>query len=71
MFTLNQLHKLFNLQLRRSDVRKRLDENDSATRVLEDKVAELERWRLDLEQRFGEEKESTVERFARVNKRIT
>ena len=53
MFTLFQLHQLFNVQLRRSDVRFRIDENDKATRVLEDKVAELERWREDLEDRIA------------------
>ena len=53
MFTFIQLHQLFNVQLRRSDVRFRLDENDKATRVLEDKVAELERWRVDLEDRIA------------------
>ena len=53
MFTFIQLHQLFNVQLRRSDVRFRIDENDKATRVLEDKVAELERWRVDLEDRIA------------------
>ena len=41
------------MQLRRSDVRFRLDENDKATRVLEQKVDELEKWRIDLEERFA------------------
>ena len=41
------------MQLRRSDVRFRLDENDKATRVLEQKVDELEKWRIDLEDRFA------------------
>ena len=40
------------MKLRRSDVRSRLDENDKATRLLEDKVAELEKWRVDLEDRI-------------------
>ena len=53
MFTLQQLNHLFNVKLRRSDVRYRLDENDKATRVLEEKVAELERWRIDLEDRIA------------------
>ena len=57
MFTLYQLHRLFNVQLNRSDVRYRLDENDKATRVLEDKVAELERWREDLEERIKKRSE--------------
>lgn len=52
MFTLQQLHDLFNVQLRRSDVRYRLDENDKATRVLEQKVDDLEKWRIDLEDRI-------------------
>ena len=52
MFTLQQLHDLFNVKLRRSDVRHRLDANDKATRVLEQKVDDLEKWRIDLEERI-------------------
>ena len=52
MWTLYQLHRLFSVQLRRSDVRNRLDINDDRTVVLENKVAELERWRIDLESRI-------------------
>jgi len=52
MFTLFQLHKLFNVELKRSDVRRRLDINDDRTVVLENKVAELERWREELEMRI-------------------
>ena len=53
MFTLQNLNHLFNAKLRRSDVRLRLDENDKATRVLEQKVAELEKWRIDIEERIA------------------
>ena len=53
MFTLQNLNHLFNVKLRRSDVRLRLDENDKATRVLEQKVAELEKWRIDIEERIA------------------
>ena len=41
------------MKLRRSDVRLRLDENDKATRVLEQKVEELEKWRIDIEERIA------------------
>ena len=34
MFTLKQMNQLFNIKLRRSDVRKRLDVNDEDTVVL-------------------------------------
>ena len=53
MFTLQNLNHLFNVKLRRSDVRLRLDENDKATRVLEQKVEELEKWRIDIEERIA------------------
>ena len=46
------MNQLFNIKLRRSDVRKRLDVNDEDTVVLQDKVAELMMWRKDLEERF-------------------
>ena len=51
-------------------MRKRLDENIDDTRVLEAKVAELERWRFDLEDRFKEERDSTTDRFSQVHRRI-
>ena len=53
MFTIQNLNDLFNVKLRRSDVRLRLDENDKATRVLEQKVEELEKWRIDIEERMA------------------
>ena len=53
MFTIQNLNDLFNVKLRRSDVRLRLDENDRATRILEQKVEELEKWRIDIEERMA------------------
>ena len=53
MFTIQNLNDLFNVKLRRSDVRLRLDENDKATRILEQKVEELEKWRIDIEERMA------------------
>ena len=53
MFTIQNLNDLFNVKLRRSDVRLRLDENDKATRVLEQKVEDLEKWRIDIEERMA------------------
>lgn len=49
MFSLEQLQQLFRLQLRRSNVRKRIDINDEETLILQMKVSELEKWRVDLE----------------------
>ena len=63
MFTLEQLNHFFNVKLRRSDVRYRLDENDKATRVLENKVDELEKWRLELEDRIAKRIEHVDENF--------
>ena len=53
MFTIQNLNDFFNVKLRRSDVRLRLDENDRATRILEQKVEELEKWRIDIEERMA------------------
>ena len=64
MWSLYQLHRLFQVQLRRSDVRNRLDINDDRTVVLENKVAELERWRIDLEARIKATTEHNDETFA-------
>ena len=52
MFTLDQLQDLFNVLLRRSHVRTRLTTEEKAIRVLEAKVAELEKWRPDIESRI-------------------
>ena len=49
MFTLRQIHDLFNVLLKRSNVQARLTREEEKTRVLEEKVAELEAWRPDLE----------------------
>ena len=63
MFTLQNLNHLFNVKLRRSDVRLRLDENDKATRVLEQKVEELEKWRIDIEERIANRSKEVDEQF--------
>ena len=63
MFTLQNLNHLFNVKLRRSDVRLRLDENDKATRVLEQKVEELEKWRIDIEERIANRNKEVDEQF--------
>lgn len=53
VFSLRQFHQVFHLLLRRSKVRSRLDVNDSDTVVLQNKVDELEKWRIDLEDRLA------------------
>ena len=63
MFTLQNLNHLFNVKLRRSDVRLRLDENDKATRILEQKVEELEKWRIDIEERIANRSKEVDEQF--------
>ena len=63
MFTLQNLNHLFNVKLRRSDVRLRLDENDKATRILEQKVEELEKWRIDIEERITNRSKEVDEQF--------
>lgn len=50
-FSLVQIQELFNVLLKRSNVQRRLTENEEATRVLEEKVAHLEQWRHDHEVR--------------------
>ena len=52
MFTLDQIQALFHVLLRRSHVRSRLTTEEKAIRVLEAKVAELEKWRPDIEERI-------------------
>ncbi len=52
MFTIEQIHQLFHLLLRRSKVRARLDVNDEETRDARERIAELERWRIELEERW-------------------
>ena len=53
MFTLDQIQCLFHVLLRRSHVRARLTTEEKAIRVLEAKVAELEGWRPDIEERIA------------------
>ena len=57
MFTLDQIQALFNVLLRRSHVRARLTTEEKAIRVLEAKVAELEKWRPDIEERIKKRNE--------------
>ena len=54
MVTLDQMQALFHVLLRRSKVRARLTTEEKAIRILEQKVAELEKWRPDIEQRIKE-----------------
>ena len=49
MFNLRQIHDLFNVLLKRSNIQARLTTEEEKTRVLQEKVAELEAWRPDLE----------------------
>ena len=49
MFTLRQIHDLFNVLLKRSNIQTRLTNEEEKTRVLQEKVAELEAWRPDIE----------------------
>lgn len=70
MFTLEQLNHFFNVKLRRSDVRYRLDENDKATRVLEDKVDVLEKWRIELEDRIAKRIDFVDDSFKNVARRF-
>ena len=53
MFTLDQLQHLFNVQFKRTHLMKRMSVNEAATRVLEEKVAALESWRPDIEERIA------------------
>lgn len=52
MFTLEQMNQLFNLLLRSSNVRKRLDTNDVVTEELRKKVENFELWRNEHETDF-------------------
>lgn len=61
---------MFNLQLGRSKVRARLDRNDDETAVLKSKVAELERWRAELEARLNVRNSQVDTNFDNVRNRI-
>ena len=52
MFTLDQLQHLFNVQFKRTHLLKRMTVNEAAVRELEEKVAALEKWRPDIEERI-------------------
>ena len=52
-FTLETLQHLVNVQLRRSEVQARLTREEEKVKVLEAKVAELEKWRPDIEERIA------------------
>ena len=64
MWTVSQLHQLFHLLLRRSKVRSRLDINDADTAKLQKQVAELERWRGELENRWAERHTEVNNKFS-------
>ena len=49
MFNLKQIHDLFNVLLKRSNIQTRLTNEEEKVRVLQEKVAELEGWRPDIE----------------------
>ena len=53
MFTLDQIQHLFHALLRKSKVRSRLTTEEDKIRVLEAKVAELERWRPELTEKIN------------------
>lgn len=61
--TLSQIHELFNVMLRRSNVRKRLGTEEGKTRLLEQKVEALEQWRQDIEERIAVKNEQIDQRF--------
>ena len=78
MFSIEQFHQLFHLFLNRSKARKRLDINDADTAKLQAQVAELERWRAELENRWEERHkaidnkfESDDTRFKQLNDEMT
>ena len=49
MFNLKQIHDLFNVLLKRSNIQTRLTNEEEKVRVLQEKVSELEAWRPDIE----------------------
>ena len=49
MFNLKQIHDLFNVLLKRSNIQTRLTNEEEKVRVLQEKVADLEAWRPDIE----------------------
>jgi flagellar capping protein FliD len=71
MFTISQFHQLFHYFLRKSDARDRLDQNDSDTAELQRQVAELERWREDLEGRFKDRSDFVNDKFASDDTRFS
>ena len=48
-----------------------MDKNDADTIVLQEKVAELERWRADLEDRIQKRTDVVEQKFEDVGYRIT
>ena len=56
--------------LKRSKVRARLTKEESCIRVLEEKVAALEAWRPDIEQRIEKRELDVDENFKLINDRI-
>lgn len=57
--------------MRKSDARDRLDQNDSDTAELQRQVAELERWREDLEGRFKDRSDFVNDKFASDDTRFS
>lgn len=68
MFSIEQLIQLFNVKLAKSYLRKQLTENNTATSVLQEKVGELERWRLKFEMQSEKDLAQTNQRFAENEK---
>ena len=56
--------------LKRSNVQKRLTENEEATRTLEEKVAHLEKWKHDHEVRVEARTQFVDRKFENVNDKI-
>lgn len=54
MVTVKQMVQLFNLLIKKSNVKKRLDRNDNDTRTLQQQVAELQAWRSAHETKVAE-----------------
>jgi chaperonin cofactor prefoldin len=63
MFSIDQFHQLFHYFMNRSKARKRLDKNDTDTARLQNQVAELEKWREDLESRLKNKHQQIDDKF--------
>lgn len=68
--TLRQFEELFNALLKRSGVNTRLTETEAETKVLKEKVAALEDWKTELEERLYARNEEVDNRIAKEENRL-